>query len=94
MKRKDILGIKDLSKSEITEILQTANGFRSVIDGKERRTHLSGKNVATLFYENSTRTRNSFDIAAKTLGASTTGITASTSSVQKGESLIDRKSVV
>ena len=40
MKRKDILGIKDLSKSEITEILQTANGFRSVIDGKERRTHL------------------------------------------------------
>ena len=89
MKRKDILGIKDLSKSEITEILQTANGFRSVIDGKERRTHLSGKNVATLFYENSTRTRNSCDIAAKTLGASTTGITASTSSVQKGESLID-----
>ena len=89
MKRKDILGIKDLSRSEITEILQTGNGMRDCIDAKERRTYLSGKNVATLFYENSTRTRNSFEIAAKTLGAATTSISVATSSVQKGESLVD-----
>lgn len=89
MKRKDILGIKDLSKSEINELLSEAEKMRGHIDRRERLSVLSGKTVATLFYENSTRTRNSFDMAAKNLGASTMGISVATSSVQKGESLID-----
>ena len=89
MNAKDIFGIKDLSKSEIVEILTEADGMRELIDMGERTTDLRGKNVATLFYENSTRTRNSFDLAAKNLGATTTSVGVATSSVQKGESLID-----
>ncbi|MDE7464111.1 MAG: aspartate carbamoyltransferase catalytic subunit, partial [Clostridiales bacterium] len=89
MKRKDILGIKDLSKAELNELLAEAEKMRGYIDRRERLPLLSGKTVATLFYENSTRTRNSFDMAAKNLGASTMGISVATSSVQKGESLID-----
>ncbi|MCH5163094.1 MAG: aspartate carbamoyltransferase catalytic subunit [Clostridiales bacterium] len=89
MKRKDILGIKDLSKAELNELLVEAEVMRGHIDRRERLSILSGKTVATLFYENSTRTRNSFDTAAKNLGASTMGISVATSSVQKGESLID-----
>lgn len=89
MKRKDLLGIKDLSKSELNEILQSANAMREALDRRERLTTLAGKQVATLFFENSTRTRNSFDMAAKKTGAQSTGMSASTSSVQKGETLID-----
>lgn len=89
MKSKDILGIKDLSKSEVNQILATANDMREMLDRKERSTALRGKNVATLFYENSTRTRNSFELAAKNLGATTTSISVAVSSVQKGESLVD-----
>lgn len=89
MKRKDILGIKDLSRSEVNEILSTANAMREMLDRNERSVALRGKNVATLFYENSTRTRNSFEIAAKNLGATTTSISVAASSVQKGESLVD-----
>lgn len=90
MKRKDILGIKDLSKSELIEILDTAASMRDMLDRDVKRTpHMHGKNVCTLFYENSTRTRNSFELAAKYLGATTTSVAASTSSIQKGESLID-----
>lgn len=89
MKRKDLLGIKELSKSELNEILTTARSMRDAIDAGEKLTVMRGKSVMTLFYENSTRTRNSFDAAAKNLGASTGSISVATSSVQKGESLID-----
>lgn len=89
MKRKDILGIKDLTRSEINEILTTAEVMREIMDRGEKSNALRGKNVTTLFYENSTRTRNSFETAAKNLGASTTGISVAASSVQKGESLVD-----
>ena len=89
MKRKDILGIKDLGKSEINEILAVAKTMRESLIAGERVPYLHGKSVATLFYENSTRTRNSFEIAAKNLGATTTSISVATSSVQKGESLVD-----
>ncbi|MBD5132077.1 MAG: aspartate carbamoyltransferase catalytic subunit [Clostridiales bacterium] len=89
MLRKDILGIKDLSKAEVNEILTTAEVMRELIDKNERSTSLRGKNVATLFYENSTRTKNSFELAAKNLGATTTSISVAASSVQKGESLVD-----
>lgn len=89
MKRKDILGIKDMSKSEVNELLQTANAMRDMLDRSERSSSLRGKSVVTLFYENSTRTRNSFELAAKNLGATTASISVAVSSVQKGESLID-----
>lgn len=89
MKRKDLLGIKDLSKSELNELLASANAMRDCLDRRERAGTLAGKQVATLFFENSTRTRNSFDMAIKKLGGQSTGISASTSSVQKGETLID-----
>lgn len=90
LKRKDLLGLKDLSQDEIVEILATTKEMRKILDQNVKKTpHLMGKNVATLFYENSTRTRNSFETAAKILGANTTSISASNSSVTKGESLID-----
>ncbi|MDE7163966.1 MAG: aspartate carbamoyltransferase catalytic subunit [Clostridiales bacterium] len=89
MNRKDILGIKDLTRAEVNEILSTASVMRDMIDRGEKSSSLRGKNVTTLFYENSTRTRNSFETAAKNLGASTTGISVATSSVQKGETLVD-----
>ncbi len=89
MKRKDILGIKDLSRSEVNELLSTAQTMREMIDVGEKSKEIAGKSVATLFYENSTRTRNSFDIAAKNLGASTMGISVATSSVQNVETLVD-----
>lgn len=89
MKRKDILGIRDLSKSEINELLTTASVMRDTIDRGEKLAFLRGKTVATLFYENSTRTRNSFEQAAKNLGASTMSVSVAVSSVQKGESLVD-----
>ena len=89
MKRKDILGISGLTKSEVNEILSTANVMRDMIDSGQKGNSLRGKNVTTLFYENSTRTRNSFETAAKNLGASTTSVSVAVSSVQKGESLVD-----
>lgn len=89
LKRKDLLGLKELAKEEIEEILSVAAEMRKTIDRKERTAHLQGKNVTTLFYENSTRTRGSFEAAAKFMGASTSSVSASTSSVTKGETLID-----
>ncbi|MCL2234205.1 MAG: aspartate carbamoyltransferase catalytic subunit [Firmicutes bacterium] len=90
MKRKDLLYIKDLSKDEILEILEEAKEMRKLLDKGERKLNvLSGLNVTTLFYENSTRTRVSFENAAKILGASTSSISVATSAVQKGETLID-----
>ena len=90
MKKKDLLYIKDLSKDEILEILDTARDMRKLIDRGDRKLNvLSGMNVTTLFYENSTRTRVSFENASKILGASTSSISVATSSVQKGETLID-----
>ncbi len=90
LKRKDLLGLKDLAREEIDEIMQTADTMRSIIDQNVKKTpHLQGKNVTLLFYENSTRTRTSFDTAAKMMGANSFSISASTSSVSKGETLID-----
>lgn len=88
--RKDLLGLKDLSAQEITEILDQAEFMKKIIlsDNKKSQ-HLMGKSVTTLFYENSTRTRLSFELAAKYMSSSAANISASTSSVAKGESLID-----
>ena len=90
LKRKDLLGLRDLSKDEMLQILGTAVEMKEIIESGDKKTgHLVGKNVVTLFYENSTRTRTSFETAAKIMSANCTSISASASSVQKGETLID-----
>lgn len=87
---KDLLSLEDLTKEEIIYILETAKSFEEVLtrDVKKVPT-LRGKSVLTLFYEPSTRTRTSFELAAKILSADTINISVSTSSVTKGETLLD-----
>ena len=88
--KKDILGIKDLTVDEINLILQTAESFLEISTRKIKKVPtLRGKTIINLFYEASTRTRTSFEIAAKRLSADTINISSSTSSVVKGETLID-----
>ena len=88
-KKKDLLGLKDMTAEEIIGILDHAKSMKEAfVDGRQLNS-LSGKCVTTLFYENSTRTRNSFETAARFLGARTMSVAVATSSVQKGESLID-----
>ena len=90
LRSKDILGIKELSVDEITLILDTADSFLEVSTREIKKVPtLRGKSVINLFYEASTRTRTSFEIAAKRLSADAINISASTSSVVKGETLID-----
>ncbi len=85
-----MLGIQDLSRGEIDLILDTAASFKEISDRTIKKVPtLRGKTVITLFFEASTRTRTSFEIAAKRLSADTINISASTSSVVKGETLID-----
>ena len=79
LKRKDLLGLIDISAEEITEILDLAQEFKNRIKrGEKKMNHLDGKTVTILFYENSTRTRTSFEQAAKYLGATAINIEAST----------------
>ncbi|HYV06758.1 MAG TPA: aspartate carbamoyltransferase catalytic subunit [Blastocatellia bacterium] len=88
--RKDLLGIRELSVEEINTILDTAESFKEVSARAIKKVPaLRGKTVINLFFEASTRTRTSFEIAAKRLSADAVNISASTSSVTKGESLID-----
>ena len=90
LKSKDLLGLRNITADEITEILDLAASFkRQVKAGDKKFSYLSGKTLVTLFYENSTRTRTSFELAGKYLGAHEVNISASSSSVQKGETLID-----
>ena len=87
---KDLLGLYDTSAEDILSILDTAVGMKKLLtQNLKKLPHLQGRTVTTLFYENSTRTRCSFELAAKYLGAGTVNISASSSSVQKGETLID-----
>lgn len=88
--KKDLLGLKDMTKQEITEILDTARAMKQVVVSANKRTpHLQGRSVVTLFFENSTRTRMSFELACKYMGAVSANMTSSASSVSKGETLID-----
>ena len=90
LKTKDMLGLKGVSAQTITEILDCAQTMKSVLHSSSKRTPpLAGKSVITLFYENSTRTRTSFEMASKYMGAASANIAASSSSVAKGETLID-----
>lgn len=89
-KHKDLLSLRDLEREEIEMILQTAASMRPLLDSPNKKTaHLQGKSIVTLFYENSTRTRMSFELASKYMGAAAANISASASSVAKGETLID-----
>lgn len=88
--RKDLLGIRELSVEEITAILDTAESFKEVSTRSIKKVPtLRGKTVINFFFEPSTRTRTSFEIAAKRLSADSINISASTSSVTKGETLVD-----
>ena len=90
LKRKDLLGLYDCSAEEISGILNAASEMRAFLENGRRHSDLlQGKSLITLFYENSTRTRVSFELAAKYLGAAEVNIAVATSSVQKGETLID-----
>jgi len=88
--RKDLLGIAELNAGEIELILETAETFRDINTRQIKKVPtLRGKTVINLFFEASTRTRTSFEIAAKRLSADAINISASTSSVVKGETLVD-----
>ena len=88
--KKDLLGLEELSKEELELILSTAESFKEVSTREIKKVPaLRGKTVVNLFYEPSTRTRVSFEVAAKRLSADVINIATETSSVKKGETLID-----
>src|SRR6516162_7491083 len=88
--RRHLLGLEDLSRAEIETILDTAEDFVEVSQRRrKKRSDLKGKVVVNLFFEPSTRTRNSFGLAAKRLSADTIDFSSSGSSVSKGETFID-----
>ncbi len=90
MTRKDLLGLRGMPRAEIESILSTASSMREVGRRKIKKVPtLRGRLVVTLFFENSTRTRTSFELAAKRLSADTLSFSVSTSSTAKGESLMD-----
>ncbi|MGM9571350.1 MAG: aspartate carbamoyltransferase catalytic subunit [bacterium] len=88
--RKDLLGLKELSAEEIMLILDTAIPFKDIFKRQVKKVPtLRGKSVFTLFYEPSTRTKSSFELAGKMLSADVSSLSVSTSSIVKGESLED-----
>ena len=85
-----LLGIEPLEPQEIQTILDTADGLREILDRPIKKVPaLRGKTVINLFYEASTRTRSSFEVAERVLSADSLSIAAATSSVTKGETLLD-----
>ena len=89
-RRKDMLGLRGVTRDEITYILDTAARMRRVNRRKVKKVPtLRGRTVVSAFFENSTRTRMSFDLAAKRLSADVLGFSASSSSTKKGETLMD-----
>jgi aspartate carbamoyltransferase catalytic subunit len=87
---KHLLGIRDLTKDDIQLILSTAANFKDVLQRPVKKVpSLRDVTIVNLFYENSTRTRISFELAQKRLSADTLNFTASASSVSKGETLLD-----
>lgn len=89
-KRRHLLDLESLSAEEIVTILDTAESlYAAYTAAGQKLSLLNGRTIANLFYENSTRTRNSFSLAAKRLGADTVEFASSSSSVSKGETYID-----
>ena len=90
LKGRDVLGLGDFSAEEIRLVLGTAREMKNIVGRDIKKVPaLRGKAIVTLFYEPSTRTRTSFELAGKYLGADVVNITASASSIVKGESLRD-----
>jgi len=95
LQSKDLLGIKELAAGDIKIILETASGFKDVIGRDIKKVPaLRGRTAVNLFYEPSTRTRTSFELAAKRLSTDVINISTSTSSVVKGETLQDTAKTV
>lgn len=87
---KHLLGIKELTQGDIQLILDTATNFKSLLQGQIKKVPtLRDITIANVFFENSTRTRLSFELAQKRLGADTVNFAASSSSLKKGETLLD-----
>lgn len=88
---KHLIDIADLSREEILGLMDEADRFREALEGREikKLPTLRGRTIFTLFYENSTRTRSSFETAGKWMSADVINVSASSSSVKKGESLKD-----
>ena len=90
VKQKHLLGIKGMSASQLETIFQTADNFLELLQSPVKKTPaLRDVTIANLFFENSTRTRVSFELAEKRLGADVVNFSSSSSSVKKGETLID-----
>src|SRR6056297_2755914 len=90
LERKDFLGLYDVSEKDIYKILDTAESMKEIFTRTVKKVPtLRGKTIVNLFFEPSTRTKSSFDLAAKRLSADVMSISKSTSSVAKGESLLD-----
>lgn len=90
MRSKDLLGLYDLTAEEILSLVDEGAKIKALIKkGQKQFDCLAGKSAVTLFYENSTRTRCSFDLAAKNLGMNVINLGVANSSVQKGETLVD-----
>ncbi|QDV31108.1 Aspartate carbamoyltransferase [Planctopirus ephydatiae] len=88
--RRHVLGLEDLSAAEITTILDEAARFKEMArHGEARHSLLKGVTICNLFFEPSTRTKTSFNLAARRLGADTVDFTAAASSLSKGETFID-----
>lgn len=89
-RRRHLLDVDDLTRREIETVLETTDAMKEVLRREMPRVPaLRGKTIITLFYESSTRTRSSFELAAKALGADVISVASASSSVQKGESIID-----
>src|SRR6187549_1243846 len=90
LSQKHLLGIKNITREDIELIFETADNFKAVINRPIKKVpSLRDVTIANVFFENSTRTRLSFELAQKRLSADTINFSASNSSVKKGETLID-----
>jgi len=90
LKNKYLLGLKDVSKEEIQLILEVADEMKKIVRSPHKKSpYFAGKSMATLFYENSTRTKSSFEFACSYMGGSLSSLNVATSSVNKGESVLD-----
>ena len=90
LQRKDILGLQEMTPEEMRLILDTAASHKEILSRPIKKVPiLRGKSICTLFYENSTRTRTSFELAAKIMSADTTSISVAGSAINKGESFKD-----
>src|SRR3546814_16768577 len=89
-RHRHLLGIEGLTPPEILFLLDLSDGYVDLNRGADKKKHLlDGRTVINLFFENSTRTRTSFELAAKRLGADVINMSVAWSSIKKGETLID-----